>query len=174
MILEPRTGALRSAHSLTNTYMNEAGETVFSVTSHQNWKSAYLTSTEENTWAEAYHESTIFDAEAEKFMYMPDGVYTLRITASNDGPPRAGQPISYQPRLDMAALLIFKLSYRRKDKDSVATFDVADDPPLAAVDLHDPADGLWFYRHVFVKSEGSAGPDGRYMYHVEIPFSAIE
>ncbi|MBS6969234.1 MAG: S8 family serine peptidase, partial [Actinomyces sp.] len=48
-ILEPRTGTLRSVHSLTSTYTNEAGETVFSVTNHQNWKSVYLTSTEENT-----------------------------------------------------------------------------------------------------------------------------
>ena len=173
-ILEPRTGTLRSVHSLTSTYTNEAGETVFSVTNHQNWKSVYLTSTEENTWVEAYHESTAFDANAEKFAQLPDGEYTLRIAASNDGPSSARQSISYDFRLDTTAPVISDLVYSGKDEGFVVTFDVTDDSPLAAVDLHDPADGLWFYRHVFTESEGSVGPDGRYVYHVEIPLSAIE
>ena len=173
-ILEPRTGTLRSVHSLTSTYTNEAGETVFSVTNHQNWKSVYLTSTEENTWVEAYHESTAFDANAEKFAQMPDGAYTLRIAASNDGPSRAEQSISYNFRLDTKAPVISDLVYSGKDEGFVVTFDVTDDSPLAAVDLHDPADGLWFYRHVFTEDEGSVGADGRYTYHVEIPLSVIE
>ena len=173
-ILEPRTGTLRSVHSLTSTYTNQARETVFSVTNHQNWKSVYLTSTEENTWVEAYHESTAFDANAEKFAQMPDGAYTLRIAASNDGPSRAEQSISYNFRLDTKAPVISDLVYSGKDEGFVVTFDVTDDSPLAAVDLHDPADGLWFYRHVFTEDEGSVGADGRYTYHVEIPLSVIE
>ena len=173
-ILEPRTGTLRSVHSLTSTYTNEAGETVFSVTNHRNWKSLYVTSTEENTWVEAYHESSSFDANAEPFAHMTDGTYTLRIAASNDGPSHAEQSISYKFRLDTTAPVISELSYRQKDEGFVVTFDVTDDSPLAAVDLHDPADGLWFYRHVFTESEGSVGPDGRYAYHVEIPLSVIE
>ena len=173
-ILEPRTGTLRSVHSLTSTYTNEAGEMVFSVTNHRNWKSLYQASTEENTWVEAYHESSSFDANAEPFAHMTDGTYTLRIAASNDGPSRAEQSISYKFRLDTTAPVISELSYRQKDEGFVVTFDVTDDSPLAAVDLHDPADGLWFYRHVFTESEGSVGPDGRYAYHVEIPLSVIE
>ena len=173
-ILEPRTGTLRSVHSLTSTYTNEAGETVFSVTNHQNWKSVYLTSTEENTWVEAYHESTTFDTNAEKFAQMPDGAYTLRIAASNDGPSSARQSISYNFRLDTKAPVISDLVYSGKDEGFVVTFDVTDDSPLAAVDLHDPADGLWFYRHVFTEDEGSVGADGRYTYHVEIPLSVIK
>ena len=173
-ILEPRTGTLRSVHSLTSTYTNEAGETVFSVTNHRNWKSVYLTSTEENTWVEAYHESTAFDANAEKFAQLPDGEYTLRIAASNDGPSSARQSISYDFRLDTTAPVISDLVYSGKDEGFVVTFDVTDDSPLAAVDLHDPADGLWFYRHVFTEDEGSVGADGRYVYHVEIPLSVIE
>ena len=173
-ILEPRTGTLRSVHALTSTYTNEAGETVFSVTNHQNWKSVYLTSTEENTWVEAYHESTAFDANAEKFAQMPDGTYTLQIAASNDGPSSARQSISYNFRLDTKAPVISDLVYSGKDEGFVVTFDVTDDSPLAAVDLHDPADGLWFYRHVFTEDEGSVGADGRYMYHVEIPLSVIK
>ncbi len=173
-ILEPRTGTLRSVHSLTSTYTNEAGETVFSVTNHRNWKSLYLTSTEENTWVEAYHESTAFDANADPFAQMPDGEYTLRIAASNDGPSSARQSISYDFRLDTKAPVISDLVYSGKDEGFVVTFDVTDDSPLAAVDLHDPADGLWFYRHVFTESEGSVGADGRYTYHVEIPMSVIQ
>ena len=173
-ILEPRTGTLRSVHALTSTYTNEAGETVFSVTNHQNWKSVYLTSTEENTWVEAYHESTAFDASAEKFAQLPDGMYTLQIAASNDGPSSARQSISYNFRLDTKAPVISDLVYSGKDEGFVVTFDVTDDSPLAAVDLHDPADGLWFYRHVFTEDEGSVGADGRYTYHVEIPLSVIK
>ena len=173
-ILEPRTGTLRSVHTLTSTYTNEAGETVFSVTNHRNWKSIYLTSTEENTWVEAYHDSTAFDANAEKFARMPDGAYTLRIAAANDGPSRAEQSISYDFRLDTKAPVISDLVYSGKDEGFVVTFDVTDDSPLAAVDLHDPADGLWFYRHVFAEDEGSVGADGRYTYHVEIPMSVIQ
>ena len=173
-ILEPRTGTLRSVHSLTSTYTNEAGEMVFSVTNHQNWKSVYLTSTEENTWVEAYHESTAFDANAEKFAQMPDGMYTLQIAASNDGPSSARQSISYNFRLDTKAPVISDLVYSGRDEGFVVTFDVTDDSPLAAIDLHDPADGLWFYRHVFTEDEGSVGADGRYVYHVEIPLSVIK
>ena len=173
-VLEPRTGTLRSVHTLTSTYTNEAGETVFSVTNHRNWKSIYLTSTEENTWVEAYHDSTAFDANAEKFARMPDGAYKLRIAAANDGPSRAEQSISYDFRLDTKAPVISDLVYSGKDEGFVVTFDVTDDSPLAAVDLHDPADGLWFYRHVFTEDEGSVGADGRYTYHVEIPMSVIE
>ena len=173
-VLEPRTGTLRSVHTLTSTYTNEAGETVFSVTNHRNWKSIYLTGTEENTWVEAYHDSTAFDANAEKFARMPDGAYTLRIAAANDGPSRAEQSISYDFRLDTKAPVISDLVYSGKDEGFVVTFDVTDDSPLAAVDLHDPADGLWFYRHVFAEDEGSVGADGRYTYHVEIPMSVIE
>ena len=173
-ILEPRTGTLRSVHTLTSTYTKQAGETVFSVTNHQNWKSVYLTSTEENTWVEAYHESTAFDANVDPFAQMPDGAYTLRIAASNDGPSSARQSISYDFRLDTKAPVISDLVYSGKDEGFVVTFDVTDDSPLAAVDLHDPADGLWFYRHVFTEDEGSVGADGRYVYHVEIPLSVIE
>ena len=173
-VLEPRTGTLRSVHALTSTYTNEAGETVFTVTNYRNWKSIYLTSTEENTWVEAYHDSTAFDANAEKFARMPDGTYKLTLFAHNDGPSRTEQSISYDFRLDTAAPVISELVYSGKGEGFVVTFDVTDDSPLAAVDLHDPADGLWFYRHVFNEDEGSVGADGRYTYHVEIPMSVIQ
>ena len=173
-VLEPRTGTLRSVHTLTSTYTNEAGETVFSATNHRNWKSIYLTSTEENTWVEAYHDSTAFDANAEKFARMPDGAYKLTLSAHNDGPSQREQSISYDFRLDTTAPVISNLAYEGEGDGMVVSFDVADASPLAGVDLHDPADGLWFYRHVFTEDEGVKGADGRYTYHVEIPMSVIE
>ena len=173
-VLEPRTGTLRSVHALTSTYTNEAGEAVASVTNYRNWKSIYLTSTEENTWVEAYHDPTALDATADAFKDLPDGQYTLTIAARNDGPSPTEQSISYTFRLDTAAPVISELVYSGKDEGFVVTFDVTDDSPLAAVDLHDPADGLWFYRHVFTEDEGSVGADGRYTYHVEIPMSVIQ
>ena len=173
-VLEPRTGTLRSVHTLTSTYTNEAGETVFSATNHRNWKSIYLTSTEENTWVEAYHDSTAFDANAEKFARMPDGAYKLTLSAHNDGPSQREQSISYDFRLDTTAPVISNLAYEGEGDGMVVSFDVADASPLAGVDLHDPADGLWFYRHVFTEDEGVKGADGTYSYHVEIPMSVIE
>ena len=173
-VLEPRTGTLRSVHMLTSTYTNEAGKTVFSATNHRNWKSIYLTSTEEKTWVEAYHDSTAFDANAEKFARMPDGAYTLTLSAHNDGPSQREQSISYDFRLDTTAPVISNLAYEGEGDGMVVSFDVADASPLAGVDLHDPADGLWFYRHVFTEDEGVKGADGTYSYHVEIPMSVIE
>ena len=172
-ILEPRTGTLRSVHTLTSTYTNEAGEKVASVTNHRNWKSVYLTSTEENTWVEAYHEPTALDARSEAYKDLPDGEYTLTIEASNDGPSSAEQSISYKFRLDATAPVISNLTYGGEGADMVISFDVTDASPLAGVDLHDPADGLWFYRHIFTPSEGRVGEDGVYSYHVELPIMTI-
>ena len=172
-IFEPRTGTLRSVHTLTSTYTNEAGEKVASVTNHRNWKSVYLTSTEENTWVEAYHEPTALDARSEAYKDLPDGEYTLTIEASNDGPSRTEQSISYKFRIDATAPVISNLTYGGEGPDMVISFDVTDASPLAGVDLHDPADGLWFYRHIFTPSEGSVGEDGVYSYHVELPIMTI-
>ena len=44
---------------------------------------------------------------------------------------------------------------------------------MAGIDLHDPADGLWFYRHVFSDTDGVKGDDGRYRYELEIPMSEL-
>ncbi|SPT55310.1 S8 family serine peptidase [Schaalia odontolytica] len=172
-VLEPRTGTLRSVHSLTSTYTYEGGAIVASVTNHRNWKSVYVTSMEENTWVEAYHDPTAFTANMGDFVDLPSGMYTLRIAASNDGPSSAEQSISYKFRLDTTAPVISNLVYSGMGEGFVVTFDVTDDSPLAAVDLHDPADGLWFYRHVFTEDEGSIGPNGEWTYHVEIPLSEI-
>ena len=172
-ILEPRTGTLRSVHTLTSTYTDAGGATVASVTNHRNWKSVYLSSTEENTWVEAYHDSTAFDARSETYRGLPDGMYQLTISAHNDGPSQVEQSVSYRFRLDTVGPVVSGVTYSGEGSETVVSFDVTDSSPLAGVDLHDPADGLWFYRHVFSDSEGDVGADGVYRYHVEIPFETI-
>lgn len=44
---------------------------------------------------------------------------------------------------------------------------------MAAFDLHDPADGLWFYRHILSDGDQIADADGKYRYEVEVPLSEI-
>ena len=56
---------MRGVHTLTSTYTRQGGEAVGSVTNYRNWKAVYLSSTEENTWVEAYHEPSVFDARSE-------------------------------------------------------------------------------------------------------------
>ena len=172
-ILEPRTGTLRSVHSLTSTYTRQGGEAVTSVTNYRNWKSVYVTSTEENTWVEAYHDSTAFDTRSETYRGLPDGMYQLTISAHNDGPSEVEQSVSYRFRLDTVGPVVSNVTYAGEGQDMVVSFDVTDSSPLAGVDLHDPADGLWFYRHIFTDTEGTVAADGTYAYHVEVPFKDI-
>ena len=173
-VLEPRTGTLRSIHTLNTVYADAAGKPVASYVTHQAWKSGVNPGTGKMTWVEDGHDSTSLDARAEAFKDLPDGEYTLRLSAHNDGPSQREQSISYDFRLDTTAPVISNLAYEGEGNDMVVSFDVADASPLAGVDLHDPADGLWFYRHVFTEDEGSVGADGTYSYHVEIPMSVIE
>ena len=173
-ILEPRTGTLRSVHTLNAAYTNAAGETVASFTRFMNWKSVYLSSTEENTWVEAYHDSTAFDTRSETYRGLPDGMYQLTISAHNDGPSQVEQSVSYRFRLDTVGPVVSNVTYAGEGQDMVVSFDVTDSSPLAGVDLHDPADGLWFYRHVFSDGEGDVGADGVYRYHVEVPFKDVD
>ena len=173
-VLEPRTGTLRSVHTLNTVYADAADKPVASYVTHQAWKSGVNPGTGKMTWVEDGHDSTSLDARAEAFKDLPDGEYTLRLSAHNDGPSQREQSISYDFRLDTTAPVISNLAYEGEGNDMVVSFDVADASPLAGVDLHDPADGLWFYRHVFTEDEGSVGADGTYSYHVEIPMSVIE
>ena len=173
-VLEPRTGTLRSVHTLNTVYADAAGKPVASYVTHQAWKSGVNPGTGKMTWVEDGHDSTSLDARAEAFKDLPDGAYKLTLSAHNDGPSQREQSISYDFRLDTTAPVISNLAYEGEGDDMVVSFDVADASPLAGVDLHDPADGLWFYRHVFTEDEGSVGADGTYSYHVEIPMSVIE
>ena len=172
-ILEPRTGMLRSVHTINAAYTNAAGEAVASFTRFLNWKSA-LDSSGKMTWVEDGHEPTTLDLRSDAFKDLPDGAYKLTLSAHNDGPSQAEQSISYRFSVDTAGPVVSELVYSGQGEGLTVAFDVTDDSPVAAVDLHDPADGLWFYRHVFTEDEGRVGPEGTYTYHVEIPMSVME
>ena len=172
-VLQPRTGTLRSVHTLNAAYTNAAGATVASFTRFMNWKSALDSSTGKMTWVEQGHDPMSLDARADAYKNLPDGAYKLTLSAHNDGPSQADQSISYEFRLDTAAPVVSNLEYKGEGADTVLSFDITDASLLAAIDLHDPADGLWFYRHIFTDNEATTAADGSRAYHVEIPFKDI-
>ena len=172
-VLQPRTGTLRSVHTVNAAYTNAAGETVASFTRFMNWKSAVDPSTGKMTWLEQGHDPMSLDARADAYKNLPDGDYKLTLSAHNDGPSQAEQSISYNFRIDTVAPVVSNLEYKGEGADTVLSFDVTDASPLAAIDLHDPADGLWFYRHIFTDNEATIAADGTRAYHVEIPFKDI-
>ena len=138
-----------------------------------NWKSAVDPSTGQMTWLEQGHDPMSLDARADAYKNLPDGQYKLTLSAHNDGPSQAEQSISYEFSIDTAAPVVSNLEYKGEGADTVLSFDVTDASPLAAIDLHDPADGLWFYRHIFTDNEATIAADGSRAYHVEIPFKDI-
>ena len=172
-VLEPRTGTLRGVHTLTTTYTNEAGEVVASFEQHQNWKSVFDPLTTEVSWVEREHESTALDLRSEAYKDLPDGEYALTVSAHNDGPSRTEQSISYKFRIDTTAPVIEDVHYSGKGDDTVVTLTIVDSSPMAAFDLHDPADGLWFYRHILSDADQIADKDGKYRYEVDVPLSEI-
>ena len=172
-VLEPRTGTLRGVHTLTTTYTNEAGEVVASFERHQNWKSVFDPLTTEVSWVEREHESTALDLRSEAYKDLLDGEYALTVSAHNDGPSRTEQSISYKFRIDTTAPVIEDVHYSGKGDDTVVTLTIVDSSPMAAFDLHDPADGLWFYRHILSDADQIADKDGKYRYEVDVPLSEI-
>ena len=172
-VLEPRTGTLRSVHTLNTVYANAAGESVASYVTHQAWKSGVNPSTGKMTWVEDGHEPTTLDLRSDAYKNLPDGDYTLTLSAHNDGPSQAEQSISYNFSIDTAAPEVANLEYTEEGGNARLLVTVTDNKPVAGIDLHDPADGLWFYRHVFSDAEGVKGDDGRYRYELEIPMSEL-
>ena len=173
-VLDPRTGTLRSVHRLNTVYSNAAGETIDSLVTHQAWKSNAEGTSGVMSWVELWHDPTYLYTRTEPYEDLPDGMYRLTISASNDGPSSAEQSISYDFRLDTVGPVVSHLTYVGEGEDTVVSFDVSDSSPLAGIDLHDPADGSWFYRYVFTDAEGTVGADGTYTYHVEVPFKDID
>ena len=173
-VLDPRTGTLRSVHRLNTVYSNAAGETIESLVTHQAWKSNAEGTRGVMSWVELWHDPTYLYTRTEPYEDLPDGMYRLTISASNDGPSSAEQSISYDFRIDTVGPVVSHLTYVGEGEDTVVSFDVSDSSPLAGIDLHDPADGSWFYRHVFADAEGTVGADGTYTYHVEVPFKDID
>lgn len=118
---------------------------------------------------------------------MPSGIYNgvsgnilgcnpVIKTSDLVGLPRADRYVisrSDDFRIDTVAPVVSNLEYKGEGTDMALSFDVTDASLLAAIDLHDPADGLWFYRHIFTDDEATTAADGTRAYHVEIPFKDI-
>ena len=172
-VLEPRTGTLRSVHTLNTVYANAAGESVASYVTHQAWKSGVNPSTGKMTWVEDGHEPTTLDLRSDAYKNLPDGDYTLTLSAHNDGPSQAEQSISYNFSIDTTAPTVDTLAFSKDGDAPHVTIAVTDNKPLAGIDLHDPADGLWFYRHIFSDTEGVKGDDGKYRYELNVPMSEL-
>ena len=172
-VLEPRTGTLRSVHTLKTTYASAGGNVIADFTTHQAWKSGVNPSTGKMTWVEDGHEPTTLDLRSDAYKNLPDGDYTLTLSAHNDGPSQAEQSISYNFSIDTTAPEVANLEYTEEGGNARLLVTVTDNKPVAGIDLHDPADGLWFYRHVFSDTDGVKGDDGRYRYEFEIPMSDI-
>ena len=172
-VLEPRTGTLRGVHTLRTAYTNEAGATIASFERHQNWKSVFDALTTQVSWAEREHAATSLDLRSEAYKDLPDGEYTLTISATNDGPSPTEQSISYKFRIDTTAPVIEDVRYSGDGEDTTLTVTIVDSSPMAAFDLHDPADGLWFYRHILSDGDQIADADGKYRYEVVVPLSEI-
>ena len=172
-VLEPRTGTLRGVHTLRTVYTNDAGATIASFERHQNWKSVFDALTTQVSWAEREHEATSLDLRSEAYKDLPDGEYTLTISATNDGPSPTEQSISYKFRIDTTAPVIEDVRYSGEGEDTTLTVTIVDSSPMAAFDLHDPIDGLWFYRHILSDGDQIADADGKYRYEVEVPLSEI-
>ena len=172
-VLEPRTGTLRGVHTLNTVYTNETGDVIASFARYQNWKSVFDPMTTTVSWVEREHETTSLDIRSNKYKDLPDGEYTLTISAHNDGPSPADQSINYKFRIDTTAPTIEGVRYTGEAEDTIVTLTLVDSSPMAAFDLHDPSDGLWFYRHILSDADQIADKDGKYRYEVDVPMSAI-
>ena len=169
---EPRTGLLRSVHTLTSTYTNEAGTTVREYTNYQNYKSVRNAHGAVSR-AESYHLAPVFDTEDQLGAGLPDGKYTLTIAATTSGPSPTRHAISYDFALDTTAPRVTVKGVTGEGAAAKVVFDVTDASPLAAFDFHDPSNGTWYYREL-VDDEGTVNPDGSHTYHFEVSASALQ
>ena len=170
----PRTGTLRSVHTMTTTFTNEAGEVVASYTSHQNWKSA-LDSNGVMTAVEQGHASRGLDLTSDEFKNLPDGTYKLTIAASNDGPSSAEQSISYDFRVDTKAPVLESVNVDLGDVvGPTLDLQISDESPIAGFTVHDPGSGLWFYRDVIDNSSDQWFNNGRYHYSLSLGLGELE
>ena len=172
--IDPRTGTLRSVHTMTTTYTNAAGEVVASYTSHQNWKSA-LDSNGVMTAVEQGHASRGLDLTSDEFKNLPDGAYKVTIAASNDGPSPTEQSISYDFRVDTTPPVIERASVDLGDMAGpVLDLEISDESPIAGFTLHDPGSGLWFYRSLNEDDAHQWYSEGRYRESLSIGLGEFE
>jgi len=169
--ITPRTGTLRSVHTMTTTYANEAGKSVASFTSTQNWKSVYNSDERRMTWVEENHESRSINLNDYKYSRLPDGKYTLAIAASNDGPSPTKQSLTYNFRVDTKAPVVERATL--SNGGSTLNVEISDESPLAGFTVNDPNSGQYIYSDVIRNDADQTYSNGRYHYTATVDMNRV-
>ena len=169
--ITPRTGTLRSVHTMTTTYANEAGKSVASFTSTQNWKSVYNSDERRMTWVEENHESRSINLNDYKYSRLPDGKYTLTIAASNDGPSPTKQSLTYNFRVDTKAPVVERATL--SNGGSTLNVEISDESPLAAFTVNDPNSGQYIYSDLIRNDADQTYLNGRYHYTATVDMNRV-
>ena len=169
--ITPRTGTLRSVHTMTTTYANEAGKSVASFTSTQNWKSVYNSDERRMTWVEENHESRSINLNDYKYSRLPDGKYTLTIAATNDGPSSTKQSLTYNFRVDTKAPVVERATL--SNGGSTLNVEISDESPLAGFTVNDPNSGQYIYSDVIRNDADQTYSNGRYHYTATVDMSRV-
>ena len=169
--ITPRTGTLRSVHTMTTTYANEAGKSVASFTSTQNWKSVYNSDERRMTWVEENHESRSINLNDYKYSRLPDGKYTLTIAATNDGPSPTKQSLTYNFRVDTKAPVIERATL--SNGGSTLNVEISDESPLAGFTVNDPNSGQYIYSDVIRNDADQTYSNGRYHYTATVDMNRV-
>ena len=169
--ITPRTGTLRSVHTMTTTYANEAGKSVASFTSTQNWKSVYNSDERRMTWVEENHESRSINLNDYKYSRLPDGKYTLTIAATNDGPSPTKQSLTYNFRVDTKAPVVERATL--SNGGSTLNVEISDESPLAGFTVNDPNSGQYIYSDVIRNDADQTYSNGRYHYTATVDMNRV-
>ena len=169
--ITPRTGTLRSVHTMTTTYANEVGKSVASFTSTQNWKSVYNSDERRMTWVEENHESRSINLNDYKYSRLPDGKYTLTIAATNDGPSPTKQSLTYNFRVDTKAPVVERATL--SNGGSTLNVEISDESPLAGFTVNDPNSGQYIYSDVIRNDADQTYSNGRYHYTATVDMSRV-
>ena len=168
--ISPRTGTLRSVHKMTTTYTNEAGKSVASFTSFQNFKSTIDPEEERMSWVEEGQEPRSIDLKEGKYASLPDGNYKLTIAANNDGPSSTEQSITYNFRIDTKAPVVDSA----KVNGSTLSVELSDESPLAGFTLNDPNSGRYIHLEVARDENSQTYENGRYHYKTSIDLNQVQ
>ena len=169
--ITPRTGTLRSVHTMTTTYANEAGKSVASFTSTQNWKSVYNSDERRMTWVEENHESRSINLNDYKYSRVPDGKYTLTIAATNDGPSPTKQSLTYNFRVDTKAPVVERATL--SNGGSTLNVEISDESPLAGFTVNDPNSGQYIYSDVIRNDADQTYSNDRYHYTATVDMNRV-
>jgi len=169
--ISPRTGTLRTVHTMTTTYANEAGKSIASFTSTQNWKSVYNSDERRMTWVEENHESRSINLNDYKYSRLPDGKYTLTIAASNDGPSPTKQSLTYNFRVDTKAPVVERATL--SNGGSTLNVEISDESPLAGFTVNDPNSGQYIYSDVIRNDADQTYSNGRYHYTATVDMNRV-